>query len=227
MTGWNPRVERLIGRFTMASNTTLLAETDDGESVVYKPSAGERPLWDFPPETLAVREVLAYELSAAMGLDIVPETVLGDGPLGPGSVQRFVDVDESFDPVPWIRHGHDALWPVAVFDIVANNADRKAGHVLLTATGRLFAIDHGLTFHPDPKLRTVLWAFAGARLPDAMVVVVDAAAAEIRGTFGDRVEATLGREERQALQDRIDGLRTSQVHPQPPDDRPAVPWPPY
>ena len=225
---WQPQVERIVGRFTMASNATLLAETSDGEPVVYKPSAGERPLWDFAPDTLAAREVLTYRLAQALGLDIVPETVMGDGPFGPGSVQRFVDFDESFDPVPLINRGDERLWPIAVLDVLTNNADRKAGHILVeTGSGRMFAIDHGLTFHPDPKLRTVLWSFAGRNLPVAMRSLVAAAVDAASGAVGDEIEAMLGADERRALVGRATELQSRPTHPDPPDDRPAVPWPPY
>ena len=158
MTGWSPTVDEIAGRFTHASNATLLGSAD-GKQVIYKPTAGARPLWDFDAGTLAAREVLTYRVSEALGLDVVPETVIGDGPYGPGSVQRFVEVDRSFDPLPLLGGPSTELWPIALLDIVVNNADRKAGHILKHRDGRLQAIDHGLTFHPEPKLRTVLWGF--------------------------------------------------------------------
>ena len=228
MTDWRPRVVEIVGQFTRASNATLLARADDGDPVVYKPIAGERPLWDFPQDTLAAREALTYEVSEELGLGVVPETVIGDGPFGPGSVQRFVDLDEDFDPVPLIEQADCALWPIALLDLVCNNADRKVGHVVRSkATGKVFGIDHGLTFHPDDKLRTVLWAFAGEPIPPALADDLDRLAAALGGDCGARVEQMLGPPTRAALTRRVTALRRTPVHPLPPSDRPAVPWPPY
>ena len=222
----SPRITEIVGRFTRASNATLLARAGP-ELVVYKPTAGERPLWDFPVDTLAAREVLSYEVDRALGFGLVPETVLGDGPLGPGSIQRFVTVDESFDPVPLIRAADPRLWPVALLDLVTNNADRKAGHVLAEeGTRRLFAIDHGLTFHPEDKLRTVLWGFAGQPLPAELLEPLDRLAEAVDGALGGRVASLLGPAELAALRERVRTLRSVPVHPLPPDDRHAVPWPP-
>ena len=141
-------VDDLLGRFATASNLTLLGRAE-GASVVYKPTAGVRPLWDFAAETLAAREVLTYRVAQAMGVEVVPETRSGDGPLGPGVAQRFVDTGSRVRSSGPGDRADDALWPVAVLDLVANNADRKLGHLLgEVGTGRLWAIDHGLTFHP-------------------------------------------------------------------------------
>ena len=148
----------------------MLAKTATGEQVVYKPTAGERPLWDFPVETLAAREVLTYEVAAVLGFDSVPETVLGDGPYGLGAIQRFIDIDPGFDPIPLVQSGSVDLWPLAVLDIVTNNADRKLGHVISDGK-RLLGIDHGLTFHSEDKLRTVLWGFSGQAVPDKLVMM--------------------------------------------------------
>lgn len=224
--GWQPEIAEVIGRFVDASNATLLAVTADGEQVVYKPTAGERPLWDFPVETLAAREVLTYEVSRAMGEDIVPETVLSDGPYGPGSIQRFIDMDPDFDPVALVQGDGDRLWPIAVLDVVANNADRKLGHLISDGT-RVLGIDHGLTFHPGDKLRTVLWGFSGRELPRQQVESLHRLGAALADGLGDRVQDLLGTEERIALRGRVDGLLDNPVHPAPPDDRPPVPWPPY
>jgi hypothetical protein len=219
-------VTEIIGRYVSASNVTLLGRSGDTR-VIYKPTAGNRPLWDFDVTTLAIREVLTYRLSEVMGLDVVPETVLGDGPLGPGAVQRFIDEDAAADPVEMIRSSDPVLWPIAVLDLVANNADRKAGHLLTErTTGRLFGIDHGLTLHPDDKLRTVLWGFAGRAIPDSLVAAVRTLRGALRNDFGDELERDLGAAEAAALDARVDRLLARPVHPEPPEHRPPIPWPP-
>ena len=223
---WHPEVADVVGRFVDASNATLLAVTDDGEQVVYKPTAGERPLWDFPIETLAAREVLTYEVARAMGEDIVPETVLGDGPYGPGSIQRFIEMDPDFDPVSLVQGDTDQLWSIAVLDVVTNNADRKLGHLISDGT-RILGIDHGLTFHPGDKLRTVLWGFSERELPREQVESLRRLEAMLSNGLGERVEELLGVEESMALRTRVDALLATPVHPPPPVDRPPVPWPPY
>jgi hypothetical protein len=220
-------VVAIEGRFVSASNTTLLGTTADGEPVVYKPVAGERPLWDFERDTLARREVLTYRVSEALGLGIVPETALGDGLYGPGSVQRYVDMDETFDPLPMVRSGDERLWPMAMLDIVCNNADRKLGHILRRRDGALVAIDHGLTFHPEEKLRTVLWIFAGAPLPERLVRVLEAFIAEGADEVGRELRSELGSPEAHAFRVRVSTLMRDLRHPAPPEDRPALPWPPY
>jgi len=163
------------GRMPWSSNGTFLAEVRCGEDellAVYKPGRGERPLWDFP-RGLYRREVAAYVLSDLLGWHVVPETVLrGDGPLGEGSLQRFVPADfeqHHFTLVEDPAH-HPALMRIAVFDLLANNTDRKSGHCLLGHDGRIWAIDNGLCFHPEPKLRTVIWEFAGEPVPDHLLV---------------------------------------------------------
>ena len=223
---WEPQIVEVIGRFVDASNATLLAKTSLGERVVYKPTAGEQPLWDFPIETLAAREVLTYEVAMALGYDVVPETILGEGPYGPGSIQRFIDMDESFDPVRLVQSGASELWPIAVLDVVTNNADRKLGHLISNGV-RLLGIDHGLTFHSDDKLRTVLWGFSSQPLPAEAITALTRLQIAVRGELGERVEVLLGPEERTALIDRVTTLIADPVHPDPPTDRPPLPWPPY
>ncbi|MDH3500203.1 MAG: SCO1664 family protein [Acidimicrobiia bacterium] len=228
MTAWQPEIAEVLGRLPFASNATLLARSTIDELVVYKPEKGERPLWDFPSGTLAAREVLAYDVSSAAGLDVVPETVLAEGPYGVGSVQRFIDEDQSFDPVPMINASDAALWPIAVFDILANNADRKVGHILRDrSSGRLWSIDHGVTFHDESKLRTVLWAFAGCELPAAMVAAVERLAGALPAVLAGAGAIALSEYETDALTRRIERLRARPVHPDPPMDRPAMPWPLY
>jgi uncharacterized repeat protein (TIGR03843 family) len=215
------------GRMPYASNTTLLARDDVGSRWVYKPERGENPLWDFVWRTLAAREVLTYEVSSGMGLDLVPETLLADGPFGPGSAQRFVDEDFDFDPRPlFVPRVSPKLWPVAVLDLVCNNADRKLGHVIHDkTTDRLWAIDHGLTFHVEPKLRTVLWGFAGETIPADLVQALTALQSQLDSGLAARVSKLLSAEEAGGLSDRVERLLLHPVHPLPPDDRPAVPWP--
>lgn len=217
----------VVGHLPYASNTTLLAKDDADLLWVYKPTAGERPLWDFPWQTLAAREVLTFETSAAMGFEVVPETLLAEGPYGPGSAQRFLDEDETWDPRPLLGPPVDAaLWPVAVLDMVVNNADRKLGHVLReTGSARLLAIDHGLTFHVEAKLRTVLWGFAGRPFPDAMIAAVARLDEALSDHLRHRAAALLSPEEADALVDRVHRILDDPVHPFPPRDRPPVPWP--
>jgi hypothetical protein len=215
------------GRMPYASNTTVLATDREGAAWVYKPDRGENPLWDFAAGTLAAREVLTYEVANALGLDLVPETVLAEGPLGPGSAQRLVDEDLGFDPRPLFSPRLDPrLWPVAVLDLVCNNADRKVGHVIRErASDRLWAIDHGLTFHAAPKLRTVLWGFAGQAIPSPLVAALKRLHSRLGEGVLDRVDTLLSAEESAALAARVDHLLADPVHPRPPADRPAVPWP--
>jgi hypothetical protein len=155
-----------------ASNATLLVNVScDGVEMraVYKPRRGERPLWDFPTGTLCQREVATYRLSAALGWDLVPETVLRDGPLGVGMVQRFVDHDPDEHYFTLLEENAERFHRFAVFDVLVNNADRKGGHCLHELPdGPILGIDHGLTFHPAWKLRTVIWDFAGQALGDTV-----------------------------------------------------------
>ena len=220
-------ISELVGRFASASNATFLGEDPEGVLWVYKPVAGARHLWDFPPDSLANREIMAYEVSTWMGLDLVPETVEASGPAGPGAAQRYLDPDPDFDYRKWFEDQLDPrLWPVAVFDLVANNADRKLGHVLVESdTGRLFAIDHGLTFHAHQKLRTVLWAFAGEPIPDPLVEAVSRLRDSLEGELALRAAELLTPPETDALCRRAEILLADPRHPHPPVDRSALPWP--
>lgn len=258
------------GRLVSASNTTLFAAVslDDVEGwCVYKPIAGERPLWDFPSRTLARREAAAYLVSAAAGWDVVPPTVLRNGPLGPGSVQWWVHdgrlnhdgdplapepggglVDvvppghvpkgwrrvleaESMDGSPVVlAHADDeALRRMAIFDAVANNADRKGGHVLRDASGAVFGVDHGLTFNTDHKLRTVLWGWAGERLPGPEREALSALVTDLDGDgpLAGALAPLLDPEEVESTRRRARWLLSAGRHPRPAAGRPAIPWPAF
>jgi len=224
---WHPVVSSVEGRFAEASNATLLGETEDGERVIYKPVAGIQPLWDFDAASLVAREVWTHRIDEALGTDVVPQTVFGDGVYGPGAVQRFVDAVADEAVVELINSASQLLWPIAVLDIVTNNADRKAGHVLRSESDRLWAIDHGLTFHTDPKLRTILWGLAGQKVPAELIERLQRLSDRLAGDLGEAFVADLSREELNATRSRVDAVLASQVHPEPPQHRPAVPWPPY
>jgi hypothetical protein len=221
------RLVEVLGHLPYASNATVLARDADGTLWVYKPEAGEQPLWDFPWKTLAAREVLTFEVSEAMQLGIIPQTVMATGQFGPGSAQRFLSEDATFDPRPMFTGTLDpALWPFAVLDVVTNNADRKIGHLLKeVGSGRLWGIDNGLTFHHHPKLRTVLWGFAGEPVPPELMDKLALLDGSLGAGLCDRVAALLSPVEAGALVSRVRDLLDAGVHPDPPDDRPAVPWP--
>ncbi len=218
------------GRLIDASNATLYCSVScDGldAACVYKPVAGERPLWDFPDGTLAAREVAAYTVSAATPWLIVPPTVYRDGPLGPGMVQLWIGIDDSVDVVTLVRRAaHEQLRRIAVFDAVVNNADRKGGHLLPTCEGHVYGVDHGVTFHSDPKLRTLLWHWAGEPLDDEAVDALSELRAQLEGPLGERLHQLLTpREVRRTIR-RVDHLLTARSYPLPSDARPAIPWPP-
>jgi uncharacterized repeat protein (TIGR03843 family) len=219
------------GRLVVASNATLYCtiRLDGAEAAcVYKPVAGERPLWDFPAGTLAGREVAAYAVSRAAGWDIVPPTVFRDGPFGPGMCQLWIDCDPGEDIIALARRSdHPGLRDMAVFDAVVNNADRKIGHLLPTTTGHLYGCDHGVTFAEEYKLRTVLWQWRGMRLPGRATEALNRLRSAVdSGPLGTELASRLSAEEITATQHRITLLLKHGVHPHPPDDWPAVPWPP-
>jgi uncharacterized repeat protein (TIGR03843 family) len=218
------------GRVIDASNATFYCAVSNGDHVaacVYKPIAGERPLWDFPDGTLAEREVAAYEISAATGWLIVPPTVLRDGPAGPGMVQLWIDVDESVNIARFMRRRDlEQLRHIAVLDAVINNADRKGGHLLPTTGGHVYGVDHGVSFHVEDKLRTVLWQWAGARLPAGTCQVLDRLRDELDAALGDRLGELLTRREVRQTKLRLERLLSTGRHPEPHGDWPPVPWPP-
>ena len=195
---------------------------------VYKPIAGERPLWDFPAGTLAGREVAAYAVSRAAGWDVVPPTVMRDGPFGPGMCQLWIDCDTGVDLIALSRRtDHAGLRDMAVFDAVVNNADRKIGHLLPVAAGHLYGCDHGVCFAEDYKLRTVLWQWRGKTLPRRSVEALRRLNAELTdGRLVAELSGLLTASEIDATRERVETLLKHRVHPYPPADWPAVPWPP-
>ena len=175
----------------------------------------------------ASREVSAYLVSAASGWDVVPPTVLRDGPYGPGMCQLWVDVDGGVDLSELARSDHPDLRRMAVFDAVVNNADRKGGHLLPRADGRVQGVDHGICFSAEDKLRTLLWQWRGLPLTDEAVEVLSRLRAELEGPLGDALRRLLTRREVRRTVERVDGLLASRCHPQPSPDWPAIPWPPF
>jgi uncharacterized repeat protein (TIGR03843 family) len=229
------------GRLVDASNATLYCTikpasrkprtAKDAEAqvaCVYKPIAGERPLWDFPDGTLAGREVAAYTVSRAAGWDVVPPTVMRDGPFGPGMCQLWIDYDTDVDLIALSRRtDHVGLRDMAVFDAVINNADRKIGHLLPVADGHLYGCDHGVCFAEDYKLRTVLWQWRGKTMPRRCVEALRRLQTQFSaGDLAAELAPLLTASEITATKIRIDKLLKHRVHPFPPADWPAVPWPP-
>jgi uncharacterized repeat protein (TIGR03843 family) len=218
----------VLGRIPWASNATLLAKVRHRELeglAVYKPVRGERPLWDFPSGTLYRREVAAYLVSEQLGWRLVPPTLVREGPLGVGSLQLYVDADTEVTAFELLAAGNAALPRIAAFDVVTNNADRKAGHCLLAGDERVWAIDHGVCFHTEPKLRTVLWDLAGRPLAAADVADLEAlAAAAGGGELGERLADLLAADEIGAVAERSLGLARAGRLPAPGSGR-AYPWP--
>ncbi len=219
----------VVGRVAWSSNAALLVTVEhDGVQTlaVYKPEQGERPLWDFPDGTLCRREVAAYQLSEALGWGIVPVTVLRDGPFGVGSLQRFVDHDPDEHYFTLLEDHVEDFLRFAVFDVIANNADRKGGHCLREReTSRIYGIDHGLTFHVGPKLRTVIWDFAGESVPRPLLGAVERLCGALDGALGDEFGGLLHPVEVDAMRRRIDGLLTDPRLPAPDEGYHSVPWP--
>ena len=219
----------VTGRLVDASNATLYGECtfhDEKMAVIYKPIAGERPLWDFPDGNLAHREYASYLISEYSGWKVVPPTVLREGPFGLGMVQQWIDIDESIDLALYYREDNENLRRMALFDAVINNTDRKIGHLLPVVDGSLLGCDHGVTFHEENKLRTVIWQFAERELtPDekhTLAELVTRLHIESEVLHGLITEIEFG-----ALIARIGGLMESGKFPSPSEDWPAVPWPPF
>lgn len=218
----------LKGQFVLGSNYTFLVEVHhEGASypAVYKPSRGEQPLWDFPENTLASREVAAYLVSEALGFHFVPYTTLrDDGPHGGGSLQQFIEYDPQYHYFNFTSEDRQLLRPVALFDLLVNNADRKGGHVFFeNGTHKLYAIDHGICFHEEDKLRTVLWDFGGQKIPEDLLE-------RIRLVTGPGLQADLqpylSLVEIDALCARGESILREGIFPRQPRDRRAMPWPP-
>ena len=242
----------LHGRIMPASNATFLGEVD-GTKVVYKPIAGERPLWDFPDGTLAFREVAAYLVSEATGWDVVPPTYLREGPHGLGMVQFWREPDEEqaavtivpegavpegyrhvFDgldaydhPISLVHEDTTALRRMAVLDVCLNNADRKGGHVLEMADGHRHGVDHGVSFHTEHKLRTVLWGWAGEPLTTEEQTVLHRVRSELDGELGENLGELLAPDEVEACRRRTERLLAAGRMPEPRGRGPAIPWPPF
>ncbi|HET6919197.1 MAG TPA: SCO1664 family protein [Jiangellaceae bacterium] len=251
------------GRLVDATNATLLCTivrpntSDDGGDIkqmrcVYKPIAGERPLWDFPDGTLGQREVAAFLVSEAAGWHVVPPTVFRDGPFGPGMCQLWVDRDGTAlvhvvppDRIPagWMRvldavdgmgkpvvltHADDPrLRRMALFDVVVNNADRKGGHVLVDGSGAVHGVDHGVCFHPEPKLRTVLWGWGGRPLTDDERRTLRTLLGALDGELGVGLGDLLSAEEIDATGARVEDLLRVGRLPRPNPVWPPIPWPPF
>ncbi|GAB2757630.1 SCO1664 family protein [Nocardioides salsibiostraticola] len=245
----------LQGRIMPASNATFLGEIG-GTKVVYKPVAGERPLWDFPTGTLADREVGAHSVSVTLGWDTVPLTWMGEGPHGPGMVQVWQDADPDQEAVTIVRtpevtvshpswlsvfEGLDdrdrevtlihedttSLRRMAIFDVITNNADRKGGHVIEMASGHRYGVDHGLTLHHESKLRTVLWGWRGQPLTDDELDGVRRVVEGLGAALGDDLATRITDLELHALERRCQRLLREAVMPDSHGDWPSIPWPPF
>jgi hypothetical protein len=227
----------VVGRILGSSNnamfvTVTLPCPDPGEpprvlEAIHKPRIGERPLDDFPDGTLSRREVAAYLVSEASGWDVVPPTVLRDGPFGEGMLQAFIEPDPTIDVIAWINAGDARLRRMAVFDAAVNNTDRKGGHILPIEGGRhVYGVDHGVCFSVTPKLRTVLWAWRGQRLLPDELAGLGRIREALGGDLGTELRALLSRAEVRATMRRVDDLLERGVFPLPSPTWPAIPWPP-
>jgi uncharacterized repeat protein (TIGR03843 family) len=220
----------VVGRLTEATNATFLCRvTSDASGLlaVYKPRRGERPLDDFPVGTLGNRERAAFLLSEASGWDIVPPTILRNGPLGPGMLQAWVETDPDTDVLEMVMTSDTRLRVVCLFDALANNADRKGTHLLPVPSGHVYGVDHGITFNRDPKLRTVLWAWRGTTIAPDEMAVLTRVRSELDGALGAQLAALVSERELRATVKRADALIATCLFPEPDPYRPAVPWPPF
>jgi uncharacterized repeat protein (TIGR03843 family) len=218
-----------LGRMPWSSNATYLVNItgEGGEMLaVYKPQRGERPLWDFPRGTLCNREVAAYAVSEALGWNLIPDTVLREGPAGVGMVQRFVDHDPDDQYFTLLEAHGDDFRRMAALDIVINNTDRKGGHCLkATRDGRVFGIDHGVSFHAQWKLRTVIWDFANEPLPAEICSRLHRLLDDLHGDLGEQLAPLLDRFEFDAMRARTEHLLATGVYPDTDGDYHSYPWP--
>ncbi len=218
----------ILGLLPYASNATLLSRIRNGSDetlAVYKPRRGERPLWDFPDGTLCLREFAAWVVDQALGWDLVPPTVLREGPAGFGAVQLWVDEDEEVDVREVLRTHPADLARLAVFDVVVNNADRKAGHLVVDASGKLWSVDHGICFAAEPKLRTVIWAFEGDPVDAEHLRDLERLLGS-ENTF-PALDRLLSSSEIAALRARVEALLQTKCYPSPGPGQRHVPWPPW
>jgi hypothetical protein len=220
-------IEEMHGLLPWSSNYTFLVRVSDGELdalAIYKPRRGERPLWDFPDGSLCQREMAAFEVSEALGWHIVPPTVLRNGIHGYGMVQLFVPHDPELNYFTFEPEVKPQLARVALFDHVVNNADRKGGHCLLDRHGMIWTIDHGICFHAQPKLRTVIWDFAGQQIPAVLLKDLRTLIANF-SDLSQKLKPLLTSHEIDALRRRTKALIDNGVYPQPGSGR-NHPWPP-
>jgi uncharacterized repeat protein (TIGR03843 family) len=227
----------IVGRIVASSNNAMLVTVTricpDPEPVlvldaIYKPTLGERPLDDFPDGTLTRREVAAWHVSEASGWGIVPPTILRDGPFGEGMVQAFVEADPDVDVVAMVVEDDPRLRRMAVLDAVMNNTDRKGGHILPVDGGRhVYGVDHGVTFSPVPKLRTVLWGWRGQALEQDEIDGLERIREGLEADLGETLRQLLSRLEVRTTTRRVDALLAARRFPYPSPDWPAIPWPPF
>lgn len=218
------------GRLVDASNATLFVTISDGErsmKAIYKPVAGERPLWDFPDGNLASRERAAYLISEIMGIHCVPLTILRDGPFGYGAVQEWIDVDDSVDLEEYFSQDRRELRWVALFDAIINNTDRKIGHLLPRREKSLLVCDHGVTFHVEDKLRTVLWQWSGVSLDSEERERIEKLLLSLEENTITELPTLITQAEIEALIERCRSLLRTGSFPEPNPHWPHIPWPPF
>lgn len=216
-----------IGRIAEASNASFLCEIDGGLQVIYKPIRGEQPLWDFPEGSLAARETAAYLVSEALGLGVVPPTILRDGPAGEGAVQLWIDHAGVQRAVDLVNASDEGLRRLALFDAIVNNGDRKGGHILPLPDGRILGVDHGVTFAAEPKLRTVLWAWRSKAFTEEEreIIAVGVQGLTDKGALRAQLSPILDGEEIDAMATRLSSLDATGCFPEPSPDWPPLPWP--
>lgn len=220
----------VAGRLVDASNATLFVTVSNGANemrAIYKPIAGERPLWDFPDGNLASRERAAYLVSEALGIHCIPLTILRDGPFGTGAVQEWIDINEEIDLELFFREDDAQLRSVALLDALINNTDRKIGHLIPRADGKLFVCDHGVTFHEEDKLRTVLWQWTGLEFTQEEKERLSHFADFLESDSADEIRELISPKEFLALQARTRILLGDGTFPEPNPDWPHIPWPPF